>query len=147
MRLLIDVLLFLACAGLWAVHAQVSSSGRTVVLGGQNYFVPPSPVAQFKFGVDIAVKAQFEELAQGGSVELVPFSLITTASKRFSTGQLQETVSLYQSLDDVWSPSFLQGMSFWFTSSRINELKYDRDLLVIQWLGLSYSDSINWRRH
>lgn len=100
MQLLSRVLLFLAGVSLRVAHAQVSSSGTTLVVGGVSYFMPGTPVAQ------LSLAKASKALASSGS--LVPFTFVS-ASGKFSAGDLTTVIAKNGASDDVWSTSFLKG--------------------------------------
>lgn len=110
MQFLSKVPFFLSLAGLWAARAQViTSSSRTVQLGGNaTYFVPGTPVASFNFAGNVHMLGRLPN----DTVPLVPFSFITTSSKTFSSSDINNISSLWSTLDDVWSPLFLQGKCY-----------------------------------
>ena len=79
------------------------STGRTLVLGGIPYFVPPSPVSALHDTVALSV------VVKSASDGLVPFSVIPTSKHVFDSAALQETVDSWAAKDDVWSKAFLTG--------------------------------------
>ena len=87
--------------GLRVVEAQ--STGRTLVLGGLPYFVPPTPVSALRDGHTLSIAAK---IASDG---LVPFSVIPTSKTPFDGTALQQTVDDWSARDDVWSKEFLTG--------------------------------------
>ena len=73
MQMLLKVVAFVALAlGLRAVEAQ--STGRTLVLGGIPYFVPPTPVSALRDVIALSIAAK------SASDGLVPFSVIPTST-------------------------------------------------------------------
>ena len=102
MQLLSKALLFLAVAWLRATHAQVSSSGATLVVGGVSYFVPGTPVAELSLA-----KASKAFKSSGA---LVPFTFVSSSSGSFSTHDLSAVITKNSASDDVWSTGFLTGM-------------------------------------
>ena len=91
-------------ASLSAAQASIQSTGRTLTLGGISYFVPPSPVSALHDALALAV-------AKKSSGELIPFSVIPTSKTVFDQNALQATIDTWSAKDDVWSESFLAGMS------------------------------------
>ena len=95
-----------------AVYAlSVTSSSRTIVLGNISYFLPGTPVASFKFSEDSRATKELQSLGKDGATSLIPFSFITTSKRSFSSGDLDTISKEWSTIDDVWNPTFLQGMS------------------------------------
>ena len=102
MQMLLKVVAFVALAlGLRAVEAQ--STGRTLVLGGIPYFVPPTPVSALRDVIALSIAAK------SASDGLDPFSVIPTSKTPFDGTALQQTVDEWSARDDVWSKEFLTG--------------------------------------
>ena len=101
MQLLTKVLIFLAATSCYAVHAQVASSGTTLVVGSLSYFVPGTPIAKLSL-----TKAK-NSFKSGDS--LVPFTFVGAVSGKFSAEDLSAVIANYSASDDVWTTSFLTG--------------------------------------
>lgn len=82
--------------GFTAKHtaSQLVSTGQTVVLDGQPYYVPASPLTTVK-------ARRFRSLPSAGG--LVPVTVVD------SMVNLQATFQAYEKADDIWSIGFLEG--------------------------------------
>lgn len=86
-----------------ATQVALQSTGRTLVLGGIPYFLPPAPVSALH---DTSVLSKAKESASNG---LVPFSVIPIERLVFDGADLDEIVAAWSTKDDVWSKEFLTG--------------------------------------
>lgn len=116
--------LVLCFVGLSAARTQITSSSRTVQLGGNTtYYVPGTPVSSFKFGLNVKTQDQLRALGEGGNTPLIPFSFITDSAAHFSSDRLTDITALWSSVDDVWNPLFLEGTcQFVIVTSRCQSL-------------------------
>ena len=116
------VVFSLAClVGRWTASAQVTSSSRTVVINGNaSYFVPGTPVSSFNFASNTSAMGALTTLGAGGTVPLIPFSVFSTSNSTFDIDDFNRIVAIWEKIDDVFIPVFLQGESYQtvFTNSR-----------------------------
>ncbi|KAH9944758.1 amidase signature enzyme [Amylocystis lapponica] len=92
-----------------ASAAQISFTltGQTLILGNVSYFVYPKPVSTFELGplaglIGYAGKAYAQEL--------IPFSVVSTTSTKFTDRDLDTIIASYSVRDDVWNEAFLAGV-------------------------------------
>ena len=106
--------ILLVCAT-WALLASAApqtllhSSGETFTLANIPYYAPPTPVSQLSADAlqEIARQLGSHATAKG----YAPISVIPTAESDFTDGDLDSTVQIWKTRDDVWSEAFLHGMS------------------------------------
>ncbi|CAL1711364.1 unnamed protein product [Somion occarium] len=85
-------------------------TGRTLVLGGVSYFVPPSPVSQLQLIGDIKTQKLIQSIGRTFAGALIPFSALTTETAHLDENSLEKTLHTWETLDDVWSRYFLTGL-------------------------------------
>lgn len=84
-------------------------TGRTLVLGGVSYFVPPSPVSQLQLNGDIKTQKLIQSIGRTFAGALIPFSALTIETAHLDENSLEKTLHTWETLDDVWSRYFLTG--------------------------------------
>lgn len=94
----------------FGISAQVSfqPSGKTLTLGGNSYYVPPSPVSQFR--LDEEIEWPINSATKAVTGKLIPFSVVSTSDPVFTEDTFEATLQAWAAKDDVWNVSFLTGM-------------------------------------
>lgn len=94
--------IFGLCATLYSVLASgqtVVPTGRTVLLNSINYYVPP-----------VAIGKVPDWRHNGSSDELLPITVVDHGSGSFGARDMEELNARFSRKDDVFQPSFLQGI-------------------------------------
>jgi hypothetical protein len=96
------VFLTIALSGRYG-SAALTAPGKTVIVDGQPYFVPPTVVTTIK-----ASHGQLHFASKSGE-ELIGFTVIEDSSGSFTPSALDLAVSKYKASDDVFNTGFLDG--------------------------------------
>lgn len=104
---LIFTCLLLAAKQAIALSQQIA--GGTLILDGVPFFIPPAPVSQLPLSKETQSKELIGSIGGRFPLGLVPFSVISTNTSRFDDAALSRSVEGFKAVDDVWSPSFLNG--------------------------------------
>ena len=102
----------------------------TILLGGIQYLIPPSPVSRFRFRT---TKDQIKPSAKVFPRDLIPFSVITTDAVYLDQPYLQRILDIWRDTDDVWTSSFLTGIFFSPASSTPLTLILISYIHLVQW--------------
>ncbi|KAI0919006.1 hypothetical protein AcW1_003502 [Taiwanofungus camphoratus] len=123
----------------FVISAQVSfqPSGKTLTLGGNSYYVPPSPVSQFR--LDEEIEWPINSATKAVTGKLIPFSVVSTSDPVFTEDTFEATLQAWAAKDDVWNVSFLTGVYILFNGSHSSpavslssvQKKYAIDLLLL----------------
>lgn len=89
---------------------EFTPTGQTVELDGIPYYLPPNPVATLHAESVLRSKAS----ASGG---WTPLTVIVTNDTKYSSQDLQATITSYTASDDVFSPGFLAAIYVQHTAS------------------------------
>lgn len=81
-----------------ALGRSAVSVTRTISIGNQLFYIPSEPVATLP--------------VPPVNDEILPFAAISTNKSSISEEDISNTISSWESIDDVFSDAFLQGMRF-----------------------------------
>jgi len=93
----LQIALALIGAAASALGRPAVSVTRTISIGNQLFYIPSEPVATLPI-------APVND-------EILPFAAISTNKSTISEEDIANTISSWESADDVFNDSFLQGMS------------------------------------
>ncbi|KAI9368169.1 amidase signature domain-containing protein [Aspergillus egyptiacus] len=86
--------------------ADAIPKGQTIEVGGSTYYVPPTSVSTLR------VKGQLRR--ENG---LVPLTVVTSDSWKFTSSDLEDIVNGYQATDDVFNTGFLENIYITYNGS------------------------------
>ena len=97
---------FTTLAFVASATAEISESGKTVVVNGIDYYAAPEVVSIIDATADMLKRASTT------GVDLIPLTVFADSSSSFTTTVFRSLVESYTAADDVFNTGFLQGKPF-----------------------------------